>query len=442
MDYLFEALKTQSKLKSLTVEYAPSKMITKLNSFLTDRTSITYFAFTRIPKYDQDDDSTNIEIMKAVKSMKNLETLILREFKFSEYENYVSLSEAISGLANLTKLEISRYVSDALQITLEHSIFKEKKAIKKLFQSLMSIKLIHLNLDGAFADYSQLQTVASYLQNLTQLKTLSLRNNVKAENLGFMFIGHAIANLSNLENLDISDMLFNEYDVKSLGQSLANLHELKILNLLSDNNKFSSEGVISIAKSLEDKVKLEEFSIRIEESKSESKSLAILALAKALADKPNLKILSIITTYHGGEIDKNVLLKLVSSLANSTKLHTLTLQGGLVNDSNAEALGNSLVNTNIESLNLYNNFITIKGATSILDELGNSDKKIKMIDFNINTLYLEDDISIFKNSVVVSKNKLKVVEELRQIDSFGNTANVETFRFTSEEYVKQISSID
>ena len=431
-DNLFEALKTQTRLKSLTLINVPSSMITKLSSVLTDRTSLTYFKFSRLI-YDYKEDS-NIEFIKAVKSMKNLETLILRETKITTSESIISLVEAISGLSNLTNLEIStnKYVGLG-----KLNIFKDNDAFKSLFTTLITKKtLTHLNLDGAAANDSQIIIIGDFLKHLTELKTLSLshiRQNSDAEQIpnAFSSIAPAIASMSNLENLDLSGCSLSDEEAASIANSLANLHELKSLNLHSNYYHFSSQGVISIAKSLEDKVKLEKFSIAL--GRYETKSLPILALAKALTDKPNLKILQFETI--GEEIETNVLNKFVSSLANSTKLQTLIIYGYIINDSNAETLANILAKTNIKILNLSTNNISIKGAAYILEKLGNSGKNIQMINFDHNKLDRKNrnDISIFKNSVVVSKNKLNMVY-IYPNSIFEGFFRSETFQFTSEEY--------
>ena len=394
----------------------------------------------------------------AIASNSSLEDLILRDNRLTT-SGIVTIAKSLSIVSTLKYLSVtSNLISEEAADSIA-SVIKSNTGIEELYlgnnklgagalkivralKEVSSLKVLDLNNNNtsgiiaddlaAVIDHNSLQilwlanndlrscasTILQSLSKITTLLRLNLSDNNMSEEVAD-FLAFAIASNSSLEDLILRDNRLTTSGIVTIAKSLSNISTLKYLSVTS--NLISEEAADSIASVIKSNTGIEELYLG-----NNKLGAGALKIVRALKEVSSLKVLDLTNNNISGiiaddlvaVIDHNSLQILwlanndlrscastiLQSLSKITTLTELDLSGNNMSEEVADFLAFAISsNSSLEDLRLSNNRLKTNGIITIVKSLSKL-SRLKVLD--ISNILITKEAAVAVVSVISKINTL------------------------------------
>ena len=375
-------------------------------------------------------NNTNIDdvaVASVIKSNTGIELLSLGNNKLGA--GALKIVRALKEISSLKVLDLnnntSGIIADDLAAVIDHN-------------SLQKLRLANNDLRSCAS------TILQSLSKITTLTHLNLSGNDMSEEVAY-FLASAIASNSSLEDLILTDNRLTTSGIVTIAKSLSNISTLKYLSV--QNNLISEEAADSIASVIKINTGIGELYLG-----NNKLGAGALKIIRALKEVSSLKVLDLNNNNTSGiiaddlaaVIDHNSLQKLwlanndlrscastiLQSLSKITTLTHLNLSGNDMSEEVAYFLASAIAsNSSLEDLRLTDNRLTTSGIVTIAKSLSNI-STLKYLIFQSNLIseeaadYIASVIKINTGieELYLGNNKLgtgalKIIRALKEVSS-------------------------
>ena len=447
------ALQSITSLRILTI----SNCIKSCNKETTDAISLAISNNSKLWKICLDNNILRTGVLKIATALNSISTVT-----YLNLETTNLINEAADAIASVIKSNTGIEQLYLGNNKLGAGALKIVRALKEV-SSLKVLDLTNNNISGIIADdlaavidHNSLQklwlanndlrscasTILQSLSKITTLTELDLSGNGMSKEVA-NFLASAIASNSSLEDLRLNDNRLTTSGIVTIAKSLNNISTLKYFSVIS--NLITEEATDFIASVIKSNTGIEQLYLG-----NNKLGAGALKIVRALKEVSSLKVLDLNNNNTSGiiaddlaaVIDHNSLRKLwlanndlrscastiLQSLSNITTLTELDLSGNGMSEEVADFLASAIAsNSSLEDLRLSDNRLTTSGIVTIAKSLSIvSTLKYLSVQSNLISEEAADSIaSVIKSNTGIEQlylggNKLqagalKIVKALKEL---------------------------